>query len=129
MRPTGHIRQRSEGTFELRYSLGIDPRTNKWKVKTVTVKGTRKEAEKELRRILNTVDTNEYIDPTKITVREFLKQWLETIRAQVTPKTHESYSEIVDHFLIPAFGRGPLVKLAPAAIQQAYNRLEASESI
>ena len=48
MRPTGSIRQRSKGSFELRYSIGIDPLTNKWKVKTATVKGTPKDAEIEI---------------------------------------------------------------------------------
>jgi hypothetical protein len=27
MRPTGHIRQRTPGSWELRYSLGCDPAT------------------------------------------------------------------------------------------------------
>ena len=125
MRPTGTIRPRSQDSFEIRYNLGKDPLTGKRKRGSVTVKGKRHEAERELRRILGTLDNNDYVEPNKVTVREFLKQWLETIKAQVSPKTHESYAQIVDNFLIPTFGNHILPKLIPATIQQAYNKWEA----
>jgi hypothetical protein len=59
MRPTGHIRQRSSGSFEIRYSLGPDSATGKRRIATTTVKGNRRAAEKELRRLLRTLDTGE----------------------------------------------------------------------
>lgn len=66
----GHIRQRSPGSFELRYSLGTDPATGKRRIVTTTFRGSRKEAEKELRRLLRSVDTGEHLDPNRISVRE-----------------------------------------------------------
>lgn len=86
-----------------------------------TVRGSRKEAEKELRRLLRSVDTNEHVDPTRITVRQWLTTWLEAVKQEVTPRTHERYSEIVNNFLVPALGNLLIVKLAPAHIQDAYN--------
>jgi len=124
MRHMGHIRQRSEGSFEIRYSLGTDPLTGKWKVKTITVKGTRKDAQRELQRVLKAVDDDTYIEPTKRNVRDFLKEWLEVVRTQVSIKTHERYDQIVNAFLIPTFGNCLLTKLTPATIQQAYNGWE-----
>lgn len=56
MRPTGHIRARSPGSWELRYSLRSDPATGKRRMATATVKGSRRAAEKELRRLLHTLD-------------------------------------------------------------------------
>jgi integrase len=126
MRHDGHIRQRSEGTFELRYSLGNDPVTGKWKVKTVTFKGCRKDAQRELQRILKTLDEGTYVESTKITVRDFLKEWLETVRTQVSVKTHERYDQVVNSYLIPAFGNCLLAKLTPSIIQQTYNGWETS---
>jgi hypothetical protein len=41
MRRSGHIRERSPGSFELRYSLGTDPATGKRKMATVTARGSR----------------------------------------------------------------------------------------
>ena len=40
MRPTGHLRERSPGSWELRYSLGTDPATGKRRMATTTVRET-----------------------------------------------------------------------------------------
>jgi integrase len=122
MRSTGHIRQRTPGSWELRYSLGRDPATGKRRVATATVRGTRREAERELRRLLRTLDLNEHVDPSRMTVREWLTSWLAAIRPEVSPKTHERYSEIVENFLAADLGALPIAKLAPAHISTAYTR-------
>jgi len=119
MRRTGSIRERSSGSFELRYSLGTDAATGRRRMANVTLRGTRKDAEKELRRLLRAVDTGEHVDPTRITVREWLATWLAAVRDAVSPKTHERYGEIVNHFLAPALGNLQLTKLAPAHIQES----------
>jgi integrase len=124
MRPTGHIRERSPGSWwELRYSLGRDPATGKRRIATATVRGRRRDAEKELRRLLRSVDTGEHIDPTRMTVRQWLTTWLATVREEVSPKTYERYAEIVQHFLVPAIGNLELTKLTPTHIQAAYSAL------
>src|ERR1700687_421928 len=126
MRRTGHIRERAPGSSELRYSLGTDPARGKRKIATATVRGSRKDAEKELRRLLRTLDTGEHVDPTRITVRELLASWLAAVREEIAPKTHERYSELVNHFLAPALGNLPIAKLAPVHIQEAYASWAAS---
>jgi integrase len=85
------------------------------------VRGARKDAERELTRLLRTADTGEHVDPSRMTVGQWLDLWLDTIRAEVSPKTHESYAEIVSCYLAPAFGSARLDKLAPSQIQKAYN--------
>jgi hypothetical protein len=83
----GHIRQRSIGSWEIRYDFGTDPATGKRRVATSTVRGDRKNAEKELRRLLRTIDTGEHVDPSRLTVRQWLEQWLETVSPEVAPNT------------------------------------------
>src|SRR4051812_2803218 len=119
MRSTGHIRQRSPGSWELRYTLGTDAATGKRRMATTTMRGGRKDAERELRRLLHSIDTNEHVDPTRLTVRQWLTTWLDTVKEEVAPRTHERYSEIVNNFLAPALGNLPIIKLAPAHIQDA----------
>jgi integrase len=63
MRHTGHFRQRSPDSWEIRYSLGTDPATGKRRIATATVRGSRKDAEKELRRLLRSLDIGEHVDP------------------------------------------------------------------
>jgi len=106
----------------LRYSLGHDPATGKRRIATATVRGDRRAAEKELRRLLRALDTNEHVDPSRITVREWLTAWLGAIREEVSPKTHERYGEIVTNFLAPELGNLPIVKLAAVHISAAYTR-------
>src|SRR5580700_7085902 len=93
MRPTGHIRQRSPGSWELRYSLGTDPSTGKRRNATTTSKGDRKTAERELRRLLRILDTGEHLKATSLTLKLWLKQWLDTIRDEISPKSHKRYTD------------------------------------
>ena len=119
-RRQGHIRERGQGTFEICYPLGTDPATGKRRVATATVKGNRKAAERELRRLLRALDTGEHVDPTRMTVGTWLTHWHANKCAEVTPKTHERYGEIVNNFLIPALGALHLAKLTPSLIEKAY---------
>ena len=121
MRPRGHVQQRSPGSFRLRYTLGRDPVTGKRRTATATVRGTRKDAERELTRLLRTADIGEHVDPSRMTVRQWLETWLDAIRAEISPKAHERYSEIARCYLIPAVGQVPLAKLVPIQIQNAYS--------
>jgi integrase len=68
-----------------------------------------------------TLDTGEHVDPTRMTVRQWLDHWLATVHTEVAPKTAERYGEIVHNFLIPGLGAHELLKLAPVHIQQAYS--------
>ncbi len=120
-RPIGHIRKRALDSWELRYSLGTDPATGKRRIVTLSMKGKREAAEKELRRRLRMLDTGEHVDPTRMTVGQWLKTWLETVRAEISPKSHERYTEIVENFLVPTLGNLPVAKISPVDIQKAYN--------
>jgi integrase len=122
-RATGSIRQRSPGSYELRYSLGIDPATGKRKIATATFKGSQKDAERELRRLLRSLDTGEAIEPNKLVARDWFQQWLKMVRPELSPLTHRLYDQSVRLYLAPAFGNLPLVKLTPAHIQAAYSAL------
>ena len=112
---------RSPGSFRLRYTLGKDPVTGKRRTATATVRGTRKDAERELTRLLRARDTEEHVDPTRMTVQQWLETWLDTVRSEVSPKAHERYNEIVHCYLIPPLGAVRLQKLGPTKIQEAYN--------
>ena len=126
MRRTGHIRERSPGSFELRYSLGADPATGRRRIATTTIRGNRKDAERELRRLLRAVDIGEHVDPSRITLRQWLATWIATVRHEVAPRSFDRYAAIVNRHLIPALGNLRLTKLAPAHIQDFYNTLASS---
>jgi integrase len=98
-RTTGHVRERSPGSFELRYSLGAGPASGKRKIATATVHGTRKDAERELRRLLRAIDTGEHIESDKIPARQWFEQWLKMARPEISPLTYRLYDQAVRLYL------------------------------
>ena len=128
MRPRGTIKSRSPGSYWIRYSLGRDPVSGKRRFATATVRGTRKQAERELVRLLRTVDTGGHVDPSRMTVGDWLELWTATTKAEVSPKTHERYAEIVRCYLKPGLGTIQLQRLTPSDIQKAYNSFDRNPS-
>lgn len=115
----GHIRQRGKDTWAIVIYLGME--NGKKRQKWVTVHGSKKDAERELRRLLHEMDTGSFVEPSKLTVAEYLERWLnEYASAQVTPGTFDRYRGIVRNHFIPLLGRIPLTKLKPIDIQKAY---------
>jgi integrase len=116
----GHIRARGLGAWELKYDAGTDPVTGRRITKYRTVRGQKRDAQRELRAILTSIDAGAYADLTKLTVAEWLQRWLDEAQHNVARKTLERYREIVERHLIPALGAIPLAKLQAVHIQGYY---------
>lgn len=119
----GHIRQRGKDAWAIVLYLGTDAHGKK-RQKWHTVHGSKKDAERELRRLLHEMDTGSYVEPSKMTVGDFLEQWLSTyVATQTTASTQRRYAGSIRQHLIPGLGRIPLTKLHPQDIQALYARL------
>jgi integrase len=116
----GHIRQRSPGSWEIKYDIERDPATGRRRVRYRTVKGAKRDAQRALREALAAVDRGQHVEPGRMTVGDWLQQWLDVSAHTVAPKTHERYAEIVAKHLVPALGAIRLAKLAPVHIQAYY---------
>ena len=115
------IRQRGKRSWEIAITLGCDPITRKKRYKWHSVKGTRRVAERERRRLLHEQDTGVYVEPNKMTVAAYLERWLRNSASlKVGRKTFERYGQIVSMNLIPALGALPLAKLRPIDIEAFY---------
>ncbi len=114
----GHIRKRSKNSWTIVISAGHDPVTGRRKQQWVSVKGTKKDAERRLAELLHQMDTGSFIKPSKLTVGEFLTQWLRDYAASnVRPRTIEGYRMIVERHLIPSLGNIGLTQLQPTHLQ------------
>ena len=117
----GHMKQRSKGSWTLWVDIGRDSETGKRKQQTLTVHGTKTDAQRKLRDLLHSLDMGSYAKPSRLTVSEFLKEWLQSyVATNTAPRTRDRYEEIVKLHLIPAFGSVPLVALKPQHIQKYY---------
>src|SRR5437763_1542063 len=102
------MRQRSPGSWELRFDMGTDADGER-RSKSVTFRGGKREAQTELNRILHELATGTYIEPARLTVGEYLDYWLENYASSnVSGKTLEGYREFIAVHLRPALGHHPL---------------------
>ena len=116
----GSIQKRGEGKWRLVFDLDRD-HTGRRRQKVITFKGNKRDAEKELNRLIAVHETGGFVEPHKLTVAEFLDMWLKGYAASNTSaKTLERYAEICNNHLSPALGAHKLSKLNPLHIQSHY---------
>jgi integrase len=118
----GAIDTRGKNTHRLRY------RVNGRRF-TKTFHGTLTEARKELRALVRSGDTGEHVDPTKMTVGQWIDQWIEAgapgrKKKKVGQRTLERYEELLRVHVKPKLGARPLQKLAATEIDELYRELD-----
>lgn len=119
----GTIRQRPDGRWEARYTVGRDPGTGK-QIQRSVYGSTQKEVRQKLAQITAAIDKGTYQAPNKITVSEWMDEWLTTFCAnKVKPLTLSSYSAMIKNHIIPAFGAVEVQAVKGAHIQRLYNSM------
>jgi integrase len=118
----GHITKRGKNSYSIAISLGKDAATGKYKYQWVSVKGTKREAEKHLAELIHQLDNGTYIKPGKTTLAEYLERWLKEYSwPNLAPRTTEGYESIIHRHIIPALGKIPLIQLKPEHLQRYYS--------
>ena len=117
----GSIRQRTKGSWQVRYDGPSDANGNTPKI-SETVRGSRRDAERALRERVGIIEDGTYVEKSKETVTGFMERWL-TIYASTntTPRTQQGYRGNVTRYITPAIGSVALQILRPQHIQQMYS--------
>jgi integrase len=110
----GNITRRGKTSWRLKFDL--DAIDGKRRIHTVTVRGTRKDAEAELARLLNDTHRGTFADPSKMTVAAYLQSWIDG-RKDLTPGSAEHYRDIIERQTIPVIGKIELQKLKPVHVR------------
>jgi integrase len=114
----GHIRRQGEGSWEIKFDLGRDPLTGRRITRYRTIKGTKRKAQEELTRLLSQRNEGTYVEPTKMTLAEYLRHWLEAdIDRRVAARTAARHRGIVEKNIIPKLGHVPVRYLTAAHIE------------
>jgi integrase len=118
----GTIDQRGENSFRIRYRVGKQRFTK-------TFRGTYAEAKKKLRDLINSVDTGKHVAPSKDTLAEWAKHWIEIgapgRRRQANgARAVERYDQLLRTHVLPTLGDTKLQGLQPADIDKLYLALE-----
>lgn len=93
---TGSIRQRPDGRWEARVTVGTNPGTGK-PIRRSIYGETQAAVRKEMTSVLREVDRGTYQTPNKITVKEWLKIWLDTYCSSLKPLTLSAYDAASRH--------------------------------
>ncbi len=117
----GHVRPRSPGSWAIVIDVH-DAETGKRRRKWHSFRGTKREAQVECSRLVSQIKDGLYVEPTKMTVRQFLNYWLNHMKSQVAPRTHERYGEIALKCIAPLLGNVLLPKLRAVQISAAYSK-------
>jgi integrase len=84
---------------------------------------------KKLHDVQSEVASGAVIDPTRITVADYLSQWLKGAAHTIRPNKLESYARSLKTHIIPTLGHIQLAKLQPLQVQSLYNeRLDSGKS-
>jgi integrase len=114
----GHIRQQGKGSWEIKFDLGRDPVSGKRITRYATFRGTKRQAQVELTRLLSRRDEGSHVDPTKMTLSEYLRHWLNNnIDRRVAARTAHRHRGIVEKNIIPKLGNIPVRKLTAVHIE------------
>ncbi len=112
----GSVRQRPDGRWEARCTINGKTRS--------FYADKQAEALKLMRDAQKAVDDQTYIEPSKLTVGQWLDIWLEEYhKPTVKPSTYRGTSNRVRLYIKPELGDIKLQKLAPPQIQKLYNSL------
>ena len=109
----GSIRKRGERSWELRVFAGRDADTGRKQYISRTVRGGRRQAEKELARLVSQVDDG-LITAKAGTVGELVERWYAKGELEWSPTTADGYRSLLDRRIIPRWGETQLRRLKSA---------------
>ena len=123
MSTAGNITRRGKDSWRLKFEAGDrDPVTGKRRTRFVTVRGTKKAAQAELIRLLGEVNSGTAVDPSRVTIAEYLNAWLDN-DTDLSPKTIERYRQLVTQQIIPHLGGTLLQRLRPSQVNDWHGTL------
>src|SRR5262249_51900521 len=123
MSTAGNITRRGKNSWRLKYEGGErDPATGKRKTAYETVRGTRRDAQRMLTERLAAIDNGTAVDPSRITVAEQIRTWLDGA-THLAHKTRKRYRALAEQQIIPHLGAITLQRLRPAQVTDWHTTL------
>lgn len=104
-------------------------RTAHRKTKYRSFRGTKREAQIELARLVAGTADGTAFDPSKTTLAQFLDRWESWAATQVSRKTFERYNELVRHHVRPHLGAARIQKLRPINCAELYGTLQKDKPV
>ena len=115
------IKRKGSRNYTIVLQLGLDPSTGKRKQQWITAGSLKREAEKQMAKLIHDLDSGTFVKPDKTTMGDYLKKWLSNYaKPNLSPRSYDRYSGIIHKYLIPELGRIQLTQLRPEHLQRHY---------
>src|SRR5947208_1154850 len=120
-RRPGSIRKRGENSWLVSLSNDVD---GKRKVHYQTIRGSKKDAEKYLNKIVQEKHSGTFVDAPATTLNEHGDRWLETVsRLRTSERTTYGHESIYNRYFRKSIGYKKLDKLHALDIQKVYGEM------
>ena len=113
----GSIRKRKDGTYEGRYT-GSDGKQHSVYAKTPKACG------EALRAATHSVDTGSWLEPSTLSVAQWLNIWLADYQGHTTARTVHVYRGLVDRYITPVIGVVRLTALSPIHVRKVVSEMQ-----
>ncbi len=114
------IKRKGSSNYTIVLQLGLDPSTGKRQQQWITAGPSKREAEKQMAKLIHELDSGTFTKPNKKTLAEYLNEWIHSVRGNLSPRTVEGYITIINR-IIPALGAIPITQLKPDTLQKYYS--------
>lgn len=110
----GSVRQRENGTWEARCTINGKRRS---------FYGDRQsDVLKAMRAAQSAADVGAFIEPSKMTLAEWIDAWLEVyVKTSTKQSTYYSYKNALNLYIVPTLGKVKLASVNATQIQRVYN--------
>ncbi len=112
----GYLRRRGKGSWTITIFLGKDT-NGKPRQAVKTVRGTRREAQAEMARMIADRDRGVDLKPERLTAAELAQRWLDSRRPDLAAPTTVSYEAVLRLHVLPVVGQVRLRDLKPLHIE------------
>ena len=120
---SGTIRQRPDGRWEARFTIGRDPGTGR-QIQRSVYGATQQEVRKKLAEAVAALDAGNYFEPSKMTLGRWVEIWLQEYMGDKKYLTVKHYKAQCRAHIVPSLGAVKLSELTTPQIQSFYNGLQ-----
>ena len=121
----GHVQHRGSDAWRLKVFLGRDAAGKRRYIER-TVHGSRRDAERDLARLVVEVDDGRHVASAPMTIGELLDRWLVLKATTVEASTVEGYRWVVERYVRPAFGDRKVASIRTLELDAWYASLRSS---
>lgn len=115
----GSLTRRGTRSWRLKYDLAPGPE-GKRETKYATLRGTKAQAQAQAAAIIASIGAGVHVDPSALTVGQFIERWLDSVRDRVGNRTWDRYAELLRRHVGARVGHVPVQKLTAGDLMAIY---------